>query len=299
MNVFLSWSGSRSNKIASALNNWIPKVIQSARPWMSAEDIATGSRWNAELNQQLENTAIGIICITPENQQSIWLHFEAGALSKLLSDSKVMPLLHELTPGQVSGPMSQFQSVTLTKEGVSKIINSVNDSLDDKKINESDLLEIFDVWWPKLEDQLNSIGGHVEHIPKRETSEMLEELIDIAREQRRNSEEQLLVRENKKNDLKKMFDSMQKMTVEMEERSKDSVNLEKQKLAYLANIGKGEKTALSELTLQDLPKELASLIDRQGENPMKDMLGVFQNMQESLLKEPENVDVDQNETKKA
>lgn len=279
MNILISWSGERSNKIATALNNWIPKVIQVARPWMSTEDISTGSRWGAELNKILENTTIGVICVTPENQQSIWLHFEAGALSKSISESKVMPILLEMSPGQLFGPMSQFQAVTCSKEGVGKIIHSINESLGESGIKETDLSEIYDVWWPKLESELAKIGPYCEIIPKRGNDEMLEEVLDILREQRRKQEERLERIESKKEDVQKMFEAMQSVISNIEESSKENANLEKLKLAFLAN-SKDKRTGKEGI----VPKELLELIDKQeGSSYMKDLLGMLGNLQQTLI----------------
>ena len=67
MNLFLSWSGSISKDLAEILRDWIPSVIQEVEPFMSSEDIEKGVRWNMDIAKQLEESTIGIICITPED----------------------------------------------------------------------------------------------------------------------------------------------------------------------------------------------------------------------------------------
>ena len=99
MKVFISWSGQRSHYIADSLRGWLPRVIQSLRPWMSDEDIAAGSRWLPEIAKELSDARVGVLCITPENQSSPWLLFEAGALSKTLDQTFVCPLLFDMRPG--------------------------------------------------------------------------------------------------------------------------------------------------------------------------------------------------------
>jgi len=42
MQIFISWSGDRSCLIAEAIRGWLPKVVQSVKPWMSDQDIAAG-----------------------------------------------------------------------------------------------------------------------------------------------------------------------------------------------------------------------------------------------------------------
>ena len=88
MEIFISWSGPRSKAIAKALNDWMPKVIQGVKPWMSP-DIPSGARWQAEIADRLDKNMVGVVCLTPENLNAPWLLFEAGALSKHVSDSRV------------------------------------------------------------------------------------------------------------------------------------------------------------------------------------------------------------------
>jgi hypothetical protein len=110
MKLFLSWSGARSQAIAEALREWLPKVIQAVKPWMSAIDIDRGARWSSDIAVELSDTSFGILCITPENLNAPWIHFEAGALSKTLEKSLVCPYLLELEPTDLKGPLVQFNA---------------------------------------------------------------------------------------------------------------------------------------------------------------------------------------------
>src|SRR5438128_12519610 len=111
MKLFISWSGNRSKSIADALRRWIPDVIQTVEPWMSATDIEAGARWNREIDNQLRETQYGIICLTKENQTAPWILFEAGAIAKTIDDAFVCPYLINLDPAEISqGPLTQFQA---------------------------------------------------------------------------------------------------------------------------------------------------------------------------------------------
>jgi hypothetical protein len=69
-NVFISWSGERSRAIAQKLREWLPKVVQTVRPWMSDVDIAKGNRGLNELTKALCSMKVGIICLSPENLET-------------------------------------------------------------------------------------------------------------------------------------------------------------------------------------------------------------------------------------
>ncbi|MFT5823965.1 MAG: hypothetical protein ACI8ZM_005231 [Crocinitomix sp.] len=44
MNIFISWSGDLSKKIAKEIKDWIPMVLQSAKPYFTPEDIEKGMK---------------------------------------------------------------------------------------------------------------------------------------------------------------------------------------------------------------------------------------------------------------
>ena len=96
MKVFISWSGQLSKNIAILLSTWIEDVLQGVQTWISTDDIEKGSQWFGELNDQLNDIGVGILCLTPENLTAPWILFEAGSLSKGLSKSRICPFLANL-----------------------------------------------------------------------------------------------------------------------------------------------------------------------------------------------------------
>src|SRR5664279_2432056 len=96
MKVFISWSGDASQRVAKALRDWLPQVINAIEPFMSSEDIEKGTRGLAAIASELEATSCGIICLTPKNFQKPWVNFEAGAISRSVGTSHVIPFLHGL-----------------------------------------------------------------------------------------------------------------------------------------------------------------------------------------------------------
>jgi hypothetical protein len=183
--IFISWSGERSRNAATALDAWLRPVLQAVEPWVSVDDIEKGVRWNMEIATLLEESRFGIICLTPENLESRWLHFEAGALSKT-KDARVCPLLVDLTSSQVQSPLNSFQLTTTKKEDVYQLIRDINAAVarcDEKSVSESVLLEIFETYWPRLEEKLNAIAANrpADMPARRSQDSILDELVTIVR----------------------------------------------------------------------------------------------------------------------
>lgn len=194
MNIFISWSGVLSKKIAITMRDWLPNVIQCIEPYVSSEDIDKGSRWHMDISKQLDNTSYGIICLTKENISAPWINFEAGALGKSVDNSRVCPLLFDLLPSDIQGPISGFQTTKADdKEDFYKLISSIN-KVCPSPIKDERLEEIFSVWWPRLEEKLKILLEEKDDSREKpktkaqqtailndKTSMILEELLDMSR----------------------------------------------------------------------------------------------------------------------
>ncbi|HZF07878.1 MAG TPA: TIR domain-containing protein [Thermoanaerobaculia bacterium] len=161
MRVFVSWSGERSRRLAHALRDWIPYVLHALRKediWFSEVDIEPGKLWARDLGDVLADTRVGLICLTHENRQASWLHFEAGALAKHLDHAKVIPVLYGLQPEDLAGsPLAQFQAIRLIQEDLLKMLLSLNSELGEARVAEDVLKRSLDHNWPDLETRLREL----------------------------------------------------------------------------------------------------------------------------------------------
>ena len=182
MKVFISWSGEPSKTVASFLHEWLPSVIQSVRPWMSASDIDAGRRWTGELGKELQQSNFGIVCLTGSNQHAPWLVFEAGALAKTLDESHLVPYLIDLAPTEITGPLSQFQAKRANKDETWGLISTIN-SVAENALTEGYLRRAFEAGWPELEQTLGDLPSEpTSASPRRTADEMMEEVLTLVRD---------------------------------------------------------------------------------------------------------------------
>ena len=183
LKVFVGWSGQRSQEVALILKEWLPKVLPAADPWVSTE-MDKGIRWIMALSDELAERSFGIVCVTPENIREPWISFEAGALSRVVTESRVCPYLFDLDVSNLTGPLAQFNAVKANKEDTLQLLLTMNKECGNDSRKENDLEEAFnDLYWEMLESQLNEVQP-VEEIetPQRTTNEMIKELIGLTRQ---------------------------------------------------------------------------------------------------------------------
>lgn len=187
--VFIAWHAIRSREMGTALHKWLRMVIQAAEPWMSEHDLDSGIRWSPELAEKLDRCSFGIACLTPENLTSTWIHFESGAIAKSLREGRLVPYLLDLEPSQVVGPLAEFEMSKANREGTLALLQSLNGFLPSRPLEVATLQSVFDTMWPQLEGELARIREMPGAPPRRrETNEMLEEILNDVRALRRSAD---------------------------------------------------------------------------------------------------------------
>lgn len=190
MRVFLSWSGEKSHEVALALKDWLPEVVNNLDPWVSSEDIEKGANWGATIALELEQSNFGIICLTRENQGSVWLNYEAGAIAKKMAGTTARAatfLIDFESDSEVTGPLFQFQSTKPTRDEVLKLVKTLNKAAGSPRGPEQ-LKRSVDMWWPELERAIvhanrAELASSVERRSERDVlDEVLIHVRDIARD---------------------------------------------------------------------------------------------------------------------
>lgn len=157
--IFVSWSGTQSRAMAEALRWWMPKVLQGVVPFVSAKDIDKGSNWTMVLDEELQTTDFGIVCLAADNLQSPWLHYEVGALNKSVT-ARVCPLLYGIKKRDVGSPLNQLQLTEFELDDVRLMMHSVNKSKP-QPLTDEHLNEAVDMWWPRLVERFEALPAAV------------------------------------------------------------------------------------------------------------------------------------------
>ena len=156
MKLFISWSGTKSHEVAKLFNELIPEIIAFVKPWLSSEDIEAGSIWDKAIQDSLNSTSMGLICLTQENKEKPWILFEAGALSKGLEVNRVFTFLIDLKSDDLlKNPLTKFNHTENNKDSIFNLIKTINNNLGESAIEETRLKKIFGRVYPELESGIN------------------------------------------------------------------------------------------------------------------------------------------------
>lgn len=200
MKVFISWSGDLSRDLANLLRDWLPSVLQAVKPYFTPDDIDKGARWSSQIAKELQESCIGLFCLTRDNPASPWMMFEAGAISRVVGDAYVCPVLFGVKPSDIVGPLNQFQLTEFNKSEMQRLVATINEQCGDQKLLAQTRDHVFEKWWPDLESGVRAIlerhstetQGEV-----RTEREMLEEMLPLLRQVAKEARESEKERERK------------------------------------------------------------------------------------------------------
>lgn len=179
MKVFFCWSGKKSQEVATTLSSWMKQVIQAIEPWVSTET-EKGTKWQQEIGDHLDEAKAGIVCLTPDNLDSNWVHFEAGALAKT---TRVFTFLLNLQTTDVKNPLAWFQWTKTEEADVRKLMHDLDKLVGEtegRALGEKTVDEIFDNNWARLQEKLLQIADKQaeERAPRRPQEELLTEALE-------------------------------------------------------------------------------------------------------------------------
>jgi len=180
--------------------------------------------------------------------------------------------------------MSQFQANIATKEGTFKIIQTLNKALDNSQMIGSELDEIFEVWWPKLEEKFVEVPEiEKESVLQRSTENILEEILSNSREQMRREEIRLKSFEKREHDLDSLTKNMEGFLEMIRQGSLKLMNSKNEFESILNKAeGEAEKPEIPKKIKQILEnKDVGSFFDSLSNSagPMVDMVGKLKSMQ--------------------
>src|SRR3989442_451458 len=157
LQIFISWSGEKSKEIAHALHKWLPEVLAYSNAWMSDTDILKGTDWRNVVKESLENSSIGVLCLTSENLRRPWILFEAGALALNQKSTLIIPYLIDVTKKEIDGPLDQFNAALANKEETKKLVEAINKALGELALEDYKIRVLFNQSWPKLQKILKKV----------------------------------------------------------------------------------------------------------------------------------------------
>lgn len=190
-NVFISWSGDRSKWVAEYIRDWLPKVIQAAKPWMSEGDIEKGARSLEEISRKLQGTKVGIVCLTQENLNKPWILYESGALTKTIDEKTRLCtyLLGGLEPKDVPPPLGMFQHTQPNDNDTLRLMQTINQAVSSSPMPPDTLKSVFEKWWPDLEARIKGLPSSPPSAARKRTSDdIVIELLAYARANAENTE---------------------------------------------------------------------------------------------------------------
>lgn len=164
MKIFISWSMSPSKSIALVIRDFLDSVfIQQISTFVSTEDIKLGQEGYAKISTALEECNKGIFCFLKNNINSVWMAYEAGAISMqndcvetclttTVDDCPILPIMFERIEDIKFSrhPLQYIQRQTFSRETMHNLVVELNNK-GQFFPNDKALERQFSYAWPALE----------------------------------------------------------------------------------------------------------------------------------------------------
>jgi len=170
LNIFISWSGTASKRIARELESTFKALINVDDVFLSEIDINKGSQWRKELKKGLKEKTFGFFIFTKNQQTSEWMAYEAGSIhmNSVLDidiDPSMVALLFNVEETIIPKYLDEYQHVKFSKDDYKKFMFELNKN--SSQIISQDILEKrFDLTWETFKTKVTDII-------KEETAEII------------------------------------------------------------------------------------------------------------------------------
>lgn len=200
MKVFVSWS-KNSREVGSAVAAAVREIFDPVVETFISQEIQAGSRGLEAIDAELNDTDFGIICLTRSNQTEQWINYEAGALSRQVADKRKRMGVFLVDFGgvdEVNSPMNIFQCKMATFDGLTELMNSLNDL--GPNLKEGTLGKRIASAWPDVESAVSSVkaGGTTGPVkPPKSADDKLDEILGLVKSVEATLGDELLLQQRK------------------------------------------------------------------------------------------------------
>jgi hypothetical protein len=179
MRIFVSWSGQEVKPVASLLSALVGTCLGSSDVFFS-DDIVPGGRPLEEIDAALIGAEAAFVLVSQSTMRAPWLNYELGSLGARIDRMRVIPILLDLSPGELISPVSQYGAMKYDDEA--KLLNTLrvlNANRESSSINPITVETTFSALWGKF---VKDVKATVSTFPKSDAvpitdREMLERII--------------------------------------------------------------------------------------------------------------------------
>ena len=165
--IFISWSKKTSKEIAEKLLDFLTHFFSDPNvKFFLSTEMDGGIRPMHIIGKNLEKSHFGVLVLTKMNYKSEWIMFEAGAISKDVDKSRIIPILFNRDSNNIEKPIRSFQYVKFNKDGFLKLVSSIRKAIFDQTsltdIQKEDIKEKLEKYWTHFNTEIVNILKNAE-----------------------------------------------------------------------------------------------------------------------------------------